>query len=126
MGDSGSAESLISDLEAWTDMPFGNMALLAAANSLNEYWNDKDMTDFKEQAQAFVEEGGGQSTDLIDQFTQALMILMDTEEYSQLDEFHNDFIFPLDFLLKGINDKIKMTSAKNELPKLPKTDLLPQ
>lgn len=118
MGESGAAESLISDLEAWNDMPFGNIALLAAANSLNEFWNDREMTDFKEQAQAFVEEGGGQSTDLIDQFTQALMILMDTEEYSQLEEFHDDFSFQLDFLLKGISDKIKLASAKGSLPKM--------
>lgn len=125
-GDSGAAESLISDLEAWGDMPFGNIALLAAANSLNEYWNDREMIDFKEQAQAFVEEGGGESTDLIDQFTQALMILMDTEEFSQLEEFHDDFLFQLDYLLKSITDKIKSANTKDKLPEMPKTDLLPQ
>lgn len=125
-GINGAAESLISDLEAWNDMPFGNIALLAAANSLNEYWNDTDMSDFKEQAQAFVEEGGGESTDLIDKFAQALMILMDIEDYSQIEEFHEDFAFQLDFLLKGITDKIKMISVRNAIPEMPKTDLLPE
>lgn len=125
-GDSGAAESLISDLEAWDDMPFGNIALLAAANSLNEYWNDRDMADFKDQALAFVEEGGGQSTDLIDPFTQTLMLLIDTDDYSSLSEFHDDFGFYLDYLLKGITDKIKDASVKSSIPELPKTELLPE
>lgn len=123
---SGEAESIISDLEAWSEMPFGNIALLAAASSLSEYWNDREMTDFKDQALAFVEEGGGGCTDLIDNFTQALMLLMDTESVEQLAEFHDDFSFQLDYVLKGLTDKIKSAATKSAIPPMPKIDLLPE
>lgn len=125
-GNSGEAEGLISDLESWGDMPFGNIALLAAANALNEYWNDTEMVDFKDQAQAFVEEGGGESTDLIDNFTRTLMLLMVTEDYSQISEPEDDLVFQLDYLLKGITSKIKKAQIKDQIPEIPKTDLLPE
>ena len=124
--DSGAAEGMLSDLEAWSDMPFGNIALLAAANALNEFWNDTEMTEFKEQARVFVEEGGGECTDLIDRFTQALMLLMDTDSAAQINEFHDDFAFQLDYLLKGLTNKIRRVSAQQAIPRLPKIELLPE
>lgn len=125
-GDSGAVEGLLPDLEAWSDMPFGNIALLAAANSLNEYWNNPDIADFKEQAQAFLEEGGGECTDLIDRFSQALALLMDAENATQIDEFHDDFVFQLDCLLGGLTEKIRKASARLATPPMPKIDLLPE
>lgn len=125
-GDSAAAEGLISDLEAWGDMPFGNIALLAAANSLCEYWKDPTLSDYKEQAEAFAEEGATGNTDLIDPFAQAVMLLLSAEDASQIDEFHDDFLFQLDYVLKGITDRIRSASAQDELPPLPKIDLLPE
>lgn len=125
-GDSAAAEGLISDLEAWGDMPFGNIALLAAANSLCEYWKDPTLSDYKEQAEAFAEEGATGNTDLIDPFAQAVMLLLSAEDASQIDEFHGDFLFQLDYVLKGITDRIRSASAQDELPPLPKIDLLPE
>lgn len=125
-GDSAAAEGLISDLEAWSDMPFGNIALLAAANSLCEYWKDPSVEDFKEQAEAFAEEGATGNTDLIDPFAQALMLLLSADDYSAVEEFHDDFLFQLDYVLKGITDRICQASAQDELPPMPKIDLLPE
>lgn len=125
-GDSASAEGVISDLEAWDDMPFGNIALLAAANSLCEYWKDPTVTDFREQAEAFAEEGASGNTDLIDSFAQALMLLLGADDASAIEEFHDDFLFQLDYVLKGITDRIRSASARDELPPLPKIDLLPE
>lgn len=125
-GDSAAAEGLISDLEAWGDMPFGNIALLAAANSLCEYWKDPTLSDYKEQAEAFAEEGAMGNTDLIDPFAQTLMLLLGAEDASAVEEFHDDFLFQLDYVLKGITDRIRSASAQDELPPLPKIDLLPE
>lgn len=125
-GDSAAAEGLISDLEAWSDMPFGNIALLAAANSLCEYWKDPSVEDFKEQAEAFAEEGATGNTDLIDPFAQTLMLLLGADDYAAVEEFHDDFLFQLDYVLSGITDRIRQASAQSELPPMPKIDLLPQ
>lgn len=125
-GDSAAAEGLISDLEAWSDMPFGNIALLAAANSLCEYWKDPSVEDFKEQAEAFAEEGATGNTDLIDPFAQTLMLLLGADDYAAVEEFHDDFLFHLDYVLSGITDRIRQASAQSELPPMPKIDLLPQ
>ena len=123
-GDVANAETLIAEMEAWDSMPFGNVALLAAANSLSEYWNDPTLEEFREQAEAFIEEGGSECTDLIDSFSQALILLAGVDSADQLNEFYSDFSFQFDYVLKGITDKIKQKSAKSILPILPKTDLL--
>ena len=123
-GDVANAETLIAEMEAWDSMPFGNVALLAAANSLSEYWNDPTLSEFREQAEAFIEEGGSECTDLIDTFSQALILLAGVDNASQLNEFYSDFALQFDYILKGITDKIKQCSAKTELPKLRKIDLL--
>lgn len=125
-GDVANAETLIAEMEAWDSMPFGNVALLAAANSLSEYWNDPSLSEFREQAEAFIEEGGSECTDLIDSFSQALILLAGVDNASQLNEFYSDFAFQFDYVLKGITDKIKQRSAKSGLPKLVKIDLLPE
>lgn len=125
-GDSAAAEGLISDLEAWTDMPFGNIALLAAANSLCEYWKDPSVADFREQAEAFAEDGATGNTDFIDPFAQALMLLLGADDASAVEEFHDDFLFQLDYVLSGITDRIRQASAQSELPPMPKIDLLPE
>lgn len=124
--DAAAAEGLISDLEAWSDMPFGNIALLAAANSLCEYWKDTTVSDYLEQAVAFAEEGATGNTDLIDPFAQTLMLLLGVEKASQLDEFHDDFMFQMDYVLNGITDRIRKDSVMDELPRMPKIDLLPE
>lgn len=123
-GDVANAETLIAEMEAWDSMPFGNVALLAAANSLSEYWNDPTLSEFREQAEAFIEEGGSECTDLIDTFSQALILLAGVDNASQLNEFYSDFALQFDYVLKGITDKIKQKSAKSILPQLPKTELL--
>lgn len=125
-GDSAAAEGLISDLEAWSDMPFGNIALLAAANSLCEYWKDPSVADIKEQAEAFAEEGATGNTDLIDGFAQALMLLLGADDASAIEEFHDDFVFQLDYVLKGITDRIRSASVMQQIPPMPKIDLLPE
>lgn len=125
-GDSASAEGLISDLETWSEMPFGNIALLAAANSLCEYWKDTSVDDFREQAMAFAEEGASGNTDLIDSFAQALMILLGATGESEIEEFHEDFLFQLDYLLKGITDRIRSASVMQATPIMPKIELLPE
>lgn len=125
-GDAASAEGLISDLEAWSDMPFGNIALLAAANSLCEYWKDPSVEDYKEQAMAFAEEGATGNTDLIDPFAQALMLLLGAESAADIEEYHSDFLFQLDYVLKAITDRLRSSSAQDELPPMPKIDLLPE
>ena len=123
-GDVANAETLIAEMEAWDSMPFGNVALLAAANSLSEYWNDPTLSEFREQAEAFIEEGGSECTDLIDTFSQALILLAGVDNASQLNEFYSDFALQFDYILKGITDKIKQKSAKSILPQIPKTELL--
>ena len=125
-GDSAAAEGLISDLEAWSDMPFGNIALLAAANSLSEYWKDTSIQDYKEQAEAFAEEGATGNTDLIDPFAQTLMLLLGAENAYQLEEYHDDFLFQMDYVLKGITDRIRSASVMQATPEMPKIELLPE
>ena len=125
-GDVANAETLIAEMEAWDSMPFGNVALLAAANSLSEYWNDPSLSDFREQAEAFIEEGGSECTDLIDTFSQALILLAGVNDAAELDEFYSDFAFQFNYVLKGITDKIKQRSAKSGLPELIKIELLPE
>lgn len=125
-GDSAAAEGLISDLEAWSDMPFGNIALLAAANSLCEYWKNTSIADYKEQAEAFAEEGATGNTDLIDAFAQTLMLLLGAENAYQLEEYHNDFLFQMDYVLKGITDRVRSASVMQGTPVMPKIELLPE
>ena len=124
--DPANAETIIAEMEAWDSMPFGNVALLAAANSLSEYWNDPSLSEFREQAEAFIEEGGSECTDLIDPFSQALILLAGVNDVAELDEFYSDFAFQFDYVLKGITDKIKQRSAKSGLPELIKIELLPE
>ena len=126
LGNSAAAEGNISDLEAWGNMPFGNIALLAAANSLCEYWKDPTISDFKDQAEAFIEEGVNGNTDLIDAFAQTLILLLGVDNTYQLEEFRHERIFLMDYVLKGITERISLYSAMKDTPKMPKIELLPE
>lgn len=125
-GDAAAAEGLLSDLEAWSDMPFGNIALLAAAHSLAEYWKDPTIEDFRMQAEAFAEEGASGNTDLIDPFAQALMMTLGAEGPEDLADFHDDFAFQLDYVLRGVTEAMSSHKAHAAIPEIPKIDLLPE
>ncbi len=125
-GRTADAEEIMGALEAWDDKPFGNVALLAAVNSLYEYWKDRDMTDFHDQALMFLEQGGEECSPELDRFAQVLMMLIELQDPSELDGFHDDFRFYIDKTFRVLIDRINDVNAHAAIPEIPKIDLLPE
>ena len=118
------AQLIIAEMEAWTDQPFGNMALLASAGSLYTYWEDMTQTDFLEQARLFLEQGADGFSDSLDRFAQTLMLLSE-DNNNDMHEYQGEFSFYFNHLLSGLMHKRKMAHIYNLIPRMPKIAPLP-
>ncbi len=123
LGELDKAQLIMAELEAFTDKPFGNMALLATVGSLYTYWEDMTQTDFFEQARMFLEQGADGFSDNLDRFAQALMLLAEDSD-DDLKLYQADFSFYFDHVLSGLVHKRKMANLYRILPKMPKIEPL--
>lgn len=119
------AQLILAEMEAWTDRPYGNLALMAAVSSLYTYWQDPSQTDFYEQACMFLEQGSDNFSDLLDRFTQALVALSSDDE-ACYQEYEKDLSFYFNYVLCGLVHKRKMAHVYALIPRMPKIDPLPR
>ena len=119
------AQLIMAEMEAWADRPFGNMAMMATVSSLYTYWQDTTQTDFYEQARMFLEQGADCFSDLLDCFTQALIVLSGDDD-ENIQEYEKDLSFYFNYIFSGLVHKRKMAHIYAQIPRIPKIDPLPR
>jgi hypothetical protein len=119
------AQLIMAEMEAWTDRPYGNMAMMATVSSLYTYWQDTTQTDFYEQARMFLEQGADGFSDLLDRFTQALIVLSGDDD-ENIQEYEKDLSFYFNYIFSGLVHKRKMAHVYAQIPRIPKIDPLPR
>ena len=119
------AQLIMAEMEAWTDRPYGNMAMMATVSSLYTYWQDTTQTDFYEQARMFLEQGADSFSDLLDHFIQALIILSGDDE-ENIQEYEKELSFYFNYIFSGLVHKRKMAHVYALIPRMPKIDPLPR
>ena len=119
------AQLIMAEMEAWTDRPFGNLAMLATVSSLYTYWQDTSQTDFYEQARMFLEQGADSFSDLLDRFTQALIVLSGDDD-ENMQEYEKDLSFYFNYVFSGLMHKRKMAHVYAQIPRMPKIAPLPR
>ena len=119
------AQLIMAEMEAWTDRPYGNMAMMATVSSLYTYWQDTTQTDFYEQARMFLEQGADGFSDLLDRFTQALIVLSGDDD-ENIQEYEKDLSFYFNYIFSGLVHKRKMAHVYTQIPRMPKIDPLPR
>ena len=119
------AQLIMAEMEAWTDRPYGNMAMMATVSSLYTYWQDTTQTDFYEQARMFLEQGADSFSDLLDHFIQALIILSGDDE-ENIQECEKELSFYFNYIFSGLVHKRKMAHVYARIPRMPKIDPLPR
>ena len=119
------AQLIMDEMEAWTDRPYGNMAMMATVSSLYTYWQDTTQTDFYEQARMFLEQGADSFSDLLDHFIQALIILSGDDE-ENIQECEKELSFYFNYIFSGLVHKRKMAHVYARIPRMPKIDPLPR
>ncbi len=125
VGELSKAQTIMAEMESWTNQPYGNMALLATADSLYAYWNDMSMTDFIDQARMFLEHGADGFSEMLERFAQTLMLLVEDND-ENLHNYETDFLFYFNYVLSGLTHKRKMAHVYNVIPKMPKISPLPR
>ena len=119
------AQLIMAEMEAWADRPYGNMAMMATVSSLYTYWQDTTQTDFYEQARMFLEQGADGFSDLLDRFTQALIVLSGDDD-ENIQEYEKDLSFYFNYIFSGLVHKRKMAHVYTQIPRMPKIDPLPR
>jgi hypothetical protein len=119
------AQLIMAEMEAWTDRPYGNMAMMATVSSLYTYWQDPTQTDFYEQARMFLEQGVDGFSDLLDHFTQALIVLSSDDD-ENIKEYEKELSFYFNYIFSGLVHKRKMAHVYAQIPRMPKIDPLPR
>ena len=119
------AQLIMAEMEAWTDRPYGNMAIMATVSSLYTYWQDTTQTDFYEQARMFLEQGADSFSDLLDHFIQALIVLSGDDE-ENIQEYEKELSFYFNYIFSGLVHKRKMAHVYALIPRMPKIDPLPR
>ncbi|MCI6801812.1 MAG: hypothetical protein MR893_00305 [Prevotellaceae bacterium] len=119
------AQLIMAEMEAWADRPYGNMAMMATVSSLYTYWQDTTQTDFYEQARMFLEQGADGFSDLLDRFTQALIVLSGDDD-ENIQEYEKELTFYFNYIFSGLVHKRKMAHVYAQIPKMPKIDPLPR
>ena len=119
------AQLIMAEMEAWTDRPYGNMAIMATVSSLYTYWQDTTQTDFYEQARMFLEQGADSFSDLLDHFIQALIVLSSDDE-ENIQEYEKELSFYFNYIFSGLVHKRKMAHVYALIPRMPKIDPLPR
>lgn len=119
------AQLIMAEMEAWTDRPYGNLAMIATVSSLYTYWQDTTQTDFYEQARMFLEQGADGFSDLLDRFTQALIVLSGDDD-ENIQDYEKDLSFYFNYIFSGLVHKRKMAHVYAQIPRMPKIDPLPR
>lgn len=119
------AQIIMAEMEAWPDRPYGNMAMMATVSSLYTYWQDTTQTDFYEQARMFLEQGADGFSDLLDRFTQALIVLSGDDD-ENIQEYEKELPFYFNYTFSGLVHKRKMAHVYAQIPRMPKIDPLPR
>ena len=121
----GEAEEILGNMEIFDNQPYGNITLLAALSSLYQYWSNTDMADYLEQANMFLEQGSMEHSDILDRFTQALMLIVDGDDDASIEEFKQEFSFYFNHIFNVVMEKKKVANIRNLIPPIPKIAPLP-
>lgn len=121
----GEAEAILDSLTIFEGYPYGNITLLAAASSLYQYWSDPDSDELLEQANMLFEQGCEEHSDHLDRFTQVLMLLLDTEDSSSIEEYKAEFAFYFTYIFDEVMQRKQLALLHKMLPRIPKIAPLP-
>lgn len=124
-GQVGEAEAVLDSLSVFDQYPYGNITLLATASSLYQYWDSPEMSDLLEQANMFFEQGCEDHSDLLDRFTQVLMMLLDVDDKDAIEEFRKEFAFYFTYLFDEVIKRKQKACVQRMLPRIPKIAPLP-
>lgn len=117
-------EAIMSEMEVFDNYPYGNITLLAATSCLYQYWGDTSIEDYKEQANDLFEVGVAEHSDLLDRFSQALMLLLEPSD-GYINDFENEFSFYFKYIFYKIMEKKKQAYLRRLIPPIPKIAPLP-
>ena len=121
----GEAENILTNMEIFSDYPYGNITLLAATSSMYQYWDNPQMADYLDQANMFLEQGSVEHSDLLDRYTQVLMILLDSDNEGSIKEFQQEFLFYFKYIFNTVMEKKKRALIRMMIPPIPKIAPLP-
>ena len=121
----GEAEEILSNMEIFDNQPYGNITLLAATSSLYQYWTNTDMADYLEQAKMFLEQGSVEHSEILDRFTQTLMLVIEADDETSIEEFQQEFSFYFNHIFNVVMEKKKIANIRKLIPPIPKIDPLP-
>lgn len=121
----GKAEEILSNMEIFDNQPYGNITLLAATSSLYQYWENTDMEDYMEQAKMFLEQGSVEHSEILDRFTQALMLIVESDDEASIQEFQQEFSFYFNHIFNVVMEKKKIANIRKLIPPIPKIATLP-
>ena len=121
----GEAEAVLDTLAMFDHQPYGNITLLATASCLYQYWSDPTSAELLEQANQLFEQGCEDHSECLDRFTQVLMLLLDTEDSSSIEEYKAEFAFYFTYLFDVVMHRKQMALLHQMLPRIPKIGPLP-
>lgn len=121
----GKAEEILSNMEIFDNQPYGNITLLAATSSLYQYWTNTDMGEYLEQAKMFLEQGSIEHSEILDRFTQALMLIIESDDEANIQEFQQEFSFYFNHIFDVVMEKKKIANIRKMIPPIPKIAPLP-
>lgn len=121
----GEAEAVLDTLAMFDHQPYGNITLLATASCLYQYWSDPASAELLEQANQLFEQGCEDHSECLDRFTQVLMLLLDTEDSSSIEEYKAEFAFYFTYLFDVVMHRKQMALLHQMLPRIPKIGPLP-
>ena len=121
----GEAEEILANMEIFDNQPYGNITLLAATSSLYQYWSNVDMADYLEQAKMFLEQGSIDHSEILDRFTQVLMLIIENDDDDSIQEFQKEFSFYFNHIFNVVMEKKKIANIRKMIPPIPKIAPLP-
>lgn len=121
----GEAEEVLVNMEVFDNQPYGNITLLAALSSLYQYWGNTDMAEYLKQANMFLEQGSMEHSEILDRFTQALMIIVDENDDACKEDFKQEFSFYFNHIFNVVMEKKKVANIRKLIPPIPKIAPLP-
>lgn len=121
----GEAEEILANMEIFDNQPYGNITLLAATSSLYQYWSNVDMSDYLEQAKMFLEQGSIDHSEILDRFTQVLMLIIENDDDDSIQEFQKEFSFYFNHIFNVVMEKKKIANIRKMIPPIPKIAPLP-
>ena len=83
------------------------------------------MADYLEQAKMFLEQGSIDHSEILDRFTQVLMLIIENDDDDSIQEFQKKFSFYFNHIFNVVMEKKKIANIRKMIPPIPKIAPLP-